>query len=912
MSSPSRFARLSRLFDSALDLPPEHREAWLREQAGDDPTLVGEALAMLAAHDETGVLDRKGPAVSFQIEAWLSAALQDRYQIERELGSGGMATVFLAHEHKHGRPVVIKVLKPEIADRFGAGRFMQEVHIAARLQHPYILGLIDSGDAAGLLYYIMPYVEGETLRARLATRGPLPLDEARELLSDIAEALAYAHGSGVVHRDLKPDNILVAGGHAYLMDFGIAKLIAENSAAWRHTDEGTAIGTPEYMPPEQRLASHALDHRADLWAWGLLAHEMLLNVHPLPGQPLTLRSQRPEIPPALEDAIRACLSPDPARRPASAADLLPLLLPSAERSAEQAPANRRRVMFLTGAVAAALATAAVLASRGAAPSRETPPMPLAVAALRNETGDSALGTWGRLAGDWITQGLQETGRGNVVPWSTALRASERLAAERAAGRNADPLRLLRQETGAGTIVSGAVYRVGDSLQFTVDVTDVVAGRQLQKLPPVSAPISDPQLALEPLRERVMGALAALTDERLARLPGVRQRPPTFPAYQAFERGLRAFLNQDYRGSVSDLRLAHTLDTTFIVPSLYAATAYWNEYQFDSAAALYRTVAARRATLNHYEQLWTDYLGAVLSGDGIRAHTFVRQAAELAPNSRMSYSLAVAALSIDRPAEALATLEKIDPDRGDLRGWSSYWTQLTHALHLTGAHDREREAARALRMRFPDRRVGLVLEVRAVAADGDTAAVEALLAQGEALAPATYWSQAAALVTAGEELIAHGRPASGRRYLERAIQWCHSQLEVVPGYESHRYWLGSALYDLGRWQEAAPIFQELRQEFPARLDYQGLAVLARARLLGKSAGDAMGDWRLAERGRHTFFRARLAAVNGDIDRALALVGEAVAAGVDGLPWMHAAAYNDLELLGARRTSLPQSLRATPAR
>ena len=233
--------------------------------------------------------------------------------------------------------------------------------------------------------------------------------------------------------------------------------------------------------------------------------------------------------------------------------------------------------------------------------------------------------------------------------------------------------------------------------------------------------------------------------------------------------------------------------------------------------------------------------------------------------------------------------------------------MTHALHLTGAHGREREAARTLRMRFPDRRVGLVLEIRAAAAEGDTAGIEALLNQGQALAPATYWSQAASLVTAGEELMAHGQPEVGRRYLERAVQWCRSQLEIVPGYESHRYWLGSALYDLGRWNEASVLFQELRSEFPARLDYWGLAALATARWQGRTSDQSLGPARPYQKGRETFFRARLAAVNGDPERALALISEAVAAGVDGLPWMHAAANTDLELLGARRASLPQSLK-----
>jgi serine/threonine protein kinase len=174
----------------------------------------------------------------------LKAALADRYRLDRELGSGGMATVYLAEDLKHHRKVAVKVLRPDLAVALGADRFLREIEVAARLQHPHILGVLDSGDAEGFFYYVMPYGEGETLRDRIARTGELPLADAVRLLSEITEALATAHRNGVVHRDIKPENILLSGRHAMVMDFGVAKAVTEASGRQQLTTAGIALGTP--------------------------------------------------------------------------------------------------------------------------------------------------------------------------------------------------------------------------------------------------------------------------------------------------------------------------------------------------------------------------------------------------------------------------------------------------------------------------------------------------------------------------------------------------------------------------------------------------------------------------------------------------------------------------------------------
>jgi len=204
----------------------------------------------------------------------LTAALAGRYRIESELGAGGMATVYLAQDLKHRRQVAIKVLKPELASVLGPERFLREIEIAAQLTHPHILPLYDSGEAEGLLYYVMPYVEGESLRDRITREKQLPLDDALQVARETADALSYAHSHGVIHRDIKPENILLESGHAVVADFGIARAISA-AGGERLTETGLAVGTPAYMSPEQAAGEKNLDGRSDLYALGCVLYEML-------------------------------------------------------------------------------------------------------------------------------------------------------------------------------------------------------------------------------------------------------------------------------------------------------------------------------------------------------------------------------------------------------------------------------------------------------------------------------------------------------------------------------------------------------------------------------------------------------------------------------------------------------------
>src|SRR6476620_3837920 len=244
----------------------------------------------------------------------LTAALGDRYRVERELGQGGMAVVFLAEDLKHRRRVAIKLLRPELSAALGSDRFLREIEIAATLQHPHILPLYDSGQAGGLLYYVMPFAEGESLRQRLAREQQLPLDAALQITRGVGSALQYAHDHGVVHRDIKPDNIMLSGGQAVVADFGIARAL-EAASAEPLTLSGMVVGTPQYMSPEQ-ASGGAVDGRTDQYSLACTLYEMLIGQPPFTGpttqaviarhlaEPVpSLRVVRQTVPKAVEAAI---------------------------------------------------------------------------------------------------------------------------------------------------------------------------------------------------------------------------------------------------------------------------------------------------------------------------------------------------------------------------------------------------------------------------------------------------------------------------------------------------------------------------------------------------------------------------------------------------------------------------------
>ncbi|MEP6574457.1 MAG: protein kinase, partial [Gemmatimonadota bacterium] len=350
--------RLASLVDALLDAPPERRPALIEELSGGDPARRIELEGLLQECDrEPAMLSRPAPdrfAALFDGEVSFPSALAERYRLTRELGHGGMATVYLARDVKHGRDVAVKVVHPALASALGADRFLREIEIVAQLHHPHIVPLYDSGAVDGTLYYVMPYETGLSLRQRLTRDGPLPPEDVVIILRDVCDALADAHAHGIVHRDIKPDNVLLSGRHAMVTDFGVATA-ADSSATGSTSPTGLLLGTPAYMAPEQISAGSRVDHRADIYAVGVLAYELLAGELPFRGDtpeallsahlttvPVPIATRRPETPAPLADLVMRCLEKQPADRWQAADEMIQRLDTLAIARSGPSPADQRR------------------------------------------------------------------------------------------------------------------------------------------------------------------------------------------------------------------------------------------------------------------------------------------------------------------------------------------------------------------------------------------------------------------------------------------------------------------------------------------------------------------------------------------------------------------------------------------
>jgi serine/threonine protein kinase len=413
----------------------------------------------------------------------LKAALADRYTIEREIGRGGMATVYLAEDLKHHRKVAIKVFDPELARALGAERFLREVEITARLNHPHILPLLDSGQigdqtarrpdavsapsTVALLFYVMPYVEGETLRERMTREGQLPLDDALEIAREVAAALSYAHSQGVIHRDVKPENVLLSAGEAVVADFGIARAITE-AGGGHLTETGISIGTPVYMSPEQAAGAEKLDGRSDIYSLGCVLYEMLAGEPPYTGptaQAIMAKKLsdavprvsvvRELVPRTVETALTRALAKAPADRFRTAQQFAEVLTSADLRPAQMAAG--RRGPRLRGWRTAAAAAAVVLLGIGGwwgAHHLATPAMRrLAVLPLASFTNDSTQQYFVQGVHDALIFDLQQAGV-SVVGRTSVLQYAH----------TEKPIRQIARELGVDGVIEGSVLRAGDSVE----------------------------------------------------------------------------------------------------------------------------------------------------------------------------------------------------------------------------------------------------------------------------------------------------------------------------------------------------------------------------------------------------------------------------------------------------------------
>ena len=754
---PERWSLLEPLIDAALDLAPDRRPAFYDEVGASDPELRAELERLLGRSGDDDDLFRtsaaerfarlldgpRAPSLPTDVLPQLQESLGTAYTIERELGGGGMSRVFLAHQAELGRRVVIKVLPPELAAGMNAERFEREIKLAASLQQANIVPLLATGRAGGYPYYTMPFVEGRSLRDRLLREGVLPIGEAVNLLRDIARALAYAHAQGVVHRDIKPGNVLLSGGTAVVTDFGIAKAIAaavgghgpegqrspvpnaserpvsrSASAEGKNlpvtlTNEGSGIGTPLYMAPEQAAGDPAMDHRVDIYAFGCLAYEVFTGKPPFQRDapdriiaaharetPRPVTEARSDVPPAIAALIARCLEKHPRRRPQSAAELLQTL--DVVSSGSPVPARHRPPGTLVGAAAVALAmgvgATAYLAYRSARADAPNEPEPLTLAAIpfRNVSADTAI--------DYRADGISReilTAMGKVP----GIRIVGRNAARRYTRRDIEE-GVARRELGAAFLVTGTYEERGGHIVVSTQLSDLVAGRERWGSSFESAP-SD-------LRS-LPDSIARIMADTLHALYGARVGQPTRGALSASSANPEAF--DDYldgqsllgrrqvKESVRSFEAAIRLDSNFAQAHAALATALtfypWlagkrvAEVKDSVLHAANRALGLDSALADAHSAIAMVYAAG---GEWDEASKEFQQAVALEPDNfdvRFNYGR-ISTVRGDLP-EALHQFEqakKLGRTSSLVAGWSSYAYFLNSRADSASAL---KEAARAFRL-----------------------------------------------------------------------------------------------------------------------------------------------------------------------------------------------------------------------
>jgi serine/threonine-protein kinase len=599
----------------------------------------------------------------------LKAALADRYAIERELGAGGMATVYLAEDLKHHRKVAVKVLRPELAATLGPERFVREIEIAAGLTHPHILPLHDSGEADGFLYYVMPYVEGESLRERLDRDGKLPVEDVVRLADDIAAALSYAHDHGIVHRDVKPENIMLTGGQAVVADFGIARAVTA-AGGERLTGTGLAVGTPAYMSPEQAFGGEQVDGRSDVYALGCVVYEMVGGGPPFEGttpQALLakhaadtvpgLRTSDPAIPVYVERAVERALAKNPAERFQSAGAFAEALTTGTVVARVGHGRWRRRTVASTALGVVVLAVAGWWLTMAGGPAIER----LAVLPVDNLTNDPDQ--------EYLVQGVH-TGLIDELALAGAAVIARRSVMQY---QNPDkPVRDIARELGIDALIEVSLQRTGDSLRIRAQLID---GRTEE---PMWTESFDGDLRnIVGLERQVTRAIVdeielALSPQAEARLAGARPVNPE--AYEAYLKGMFHWYRltpQDSETALQYFQLALEKDPDYALAYTGIAEVWSNGAIFGvsprEAIPKAKAAALKAIELDSTLAEAHDMLARVRTWgewDWAGAEQEFQRAIELKPSyadARVFYSLLLTALG--RPGEGMAQIElalELDP------------------------------------------------------------------------------------------------------------------------------------------------------------------------------------------------------------------------------------------------------------
>ncbi len=800
-----------------------------------------------------------------------------------------MATVYRARDLKHERTVAIKVLRPDLAEAIGADRFLREIRTTANLSHPHILPLHDSGEAEGFLFYVMPFVKGESLRDRLEREGQLPIEDAVQIAREVAGALAYAHDEGVIHRDIKPANILLERGHALLADFGIAQAKAGVQET-RLTGSGMSLGTPSYMSPEQITGDKEVDGRSDQYALACLLYEMLAGHAPFEGadiqtvmrqhlaaDPPSITQARATVPKGVAKAVHRALAKTPADRfrtmgefeKALAGATLPLLA--------RIPLGRARAVVFAGAIVLALVAVGVIASQWKPGGPELARDRVVVVPFSNRTDDAVLDGFARTVTAATAVCLDQSGIVDVVPPERTFGWWEGTLEGGAADPGLDLPGALAERFGAGIIVEGSILAGIDSIRLQTGFREARDFGGAQQLPLVGVPRENPGEGRGP--ERLCETLSAALARHLDEFWGVAgeetsrrfSTPSSLSAWEEWRACADAYVRGDLEESLRHCQNANRLDPTFSPAKVSEAVLYFNLGAYSAADSILKEVDESPYPLASGNQTQARWLRATLDGD--REGAYLNTKNENHGDPMWVWVWSNEALRTNRPREALEALSILDPDLPWVQRGVGHWSSLADVLHALSDHGRELREARRGRELHPDNPDLLRAEIRAQAALGHAREVDVLLeeAVNRDVQPVEAFRVAAL------ELRAHGEREASFAVGERALALLQGDAaELEPSWELLR-----TLYVAERWEEAEGIVEGLlgnNPSLPFEKYLRGYEGALAARTGDAETARDIAD-RLAtmdfpyDRGKATYEQARIVALLGEQVRAVQLLRQA---------------------------------------